>query len=99
MDLINDLINQAIEDIKRKKEAAVRRRLLELGIYINWKKEEIRLFKTIGTITDVGNNSETYVFNNGSLAGLNIITFIQRPLNITDTNYTIGYDTLIYNET
>lgn len=71
---ISDIVNQIVKDINDKKQEAFILKCMELGIVFNIKEEEERRFKNF--IREVKGNRETIYYNDGSIEGLRIITFI-----------------------
>lgn len=73
--LMHEKINQACENLNKKKEELVLAQLKGWGIEINLDEERKRRFRRI--LIEQNNSTETWYFNDGSLEGMRIITFVQ----------------------
>lgn len=66
-----------LKEQSQKKEEIVRKRLKELGIEFDLEEEKRRRFKRL--IFETNHNSETLYFNDGSEAGIRVVTFTRTP--------------------
>lgn len=71
---------QLIKDINRQKDEVLEERLEQLGLEMYLKEEEGRRFKRFMKVTE--GDKETIYFNDGSINGLRIITFVNSPKHI-----------------
>ncbi len=99
-DLITDLANGTAKKINSEKERLLKERLTEIigvmGIEINLEKELQRTFPRIACKYSKVNHSETWLFNDGTEFGREIITFypldtVFEKLDIESWKFTIGF--------
>jgi len=83
--ILQGLTKNIMDMVSRRKEELLFNRLLHHGKTIDFDIEKERRFKKI--IMERNGNEETYYYNDGSIEGLRIITFILEPMAIN------GYDT------
>ena len=66
-----------MNDIHEKREKIIAKRLKEiLGIDLNIEEESKRRFKRLGM--EINGNEETIYFNDGSINGIRIVTFVKK---------------------
>lgn len=70
---IDSKLDEITEEASKRKLEILDERLKELGIVLDFKKEELRRFKSL-TSNNVGNKTHIY-YNDGSINGLRVITF------------------------
>lgn len=91
---MHDLSKQLIDKILIEKQKIITDRLLSLGIEFNPDIEKIKRFKSF-SIERLGDN-ETIYFNDGSIEGLRIITFITKQIPFDHKKMTIEFETKYY---
>lgn len=91
---MNELTEKVIKDIAKKREDLILNRCKELNIDINIKEEQRRVFKRFATVRN--GNEETILFNDGSIKGLRVITFVTKEIDFNPDNYTMGCNTSYY---
>lgn len=67
-------VDRLISDMQKKHEEILMARLKELGIEIDTEKDKNRRFKRFSK--EINGDETTYYFDDGSLDGLRIITFV-----------------------
>ena len=94
--LIDNAIRKMSEDIARQKETIILQRLKSIGIEVDMKEEDKRRFNRFKL--EVQDNKETLYYNDGSINGLRVITFVKTniPFNLKDNNFTLGYEENYY---
>ncbi|MDX5586537.1 MAG: hypothetical protein QNK20_16745 [Aureibaculum sp.] len=74
--LMNDLTKKMVNNFSAKREELIKDRLEDLGIIFDYKEEEKRVFKRFASVRN--GNEETILFNDGSIKGLRVITFVDK---------------------
>lgn len=80
--LMQDVTSKLINDIQEKRNQVITERLKEIvGIDLNIEEEAKRRFKRL--VIEYNGNEETIYFNDGSIEGKRIVTFVrdEQPLN------------------
>ena len=70
-----NIVNNIINDLELKKKNLLMQRLAELNIYLDFEKEAKRRFKSLSSVYQ-SNDTETIYYNDGSIDGLRVITFV-----------------------
>jgi len=82
MDFLQDKIQELASIIDKQKEEVIKQRLSELNIVLDERDEKNRRFKNF--VCEIQGDKESYYYNNGSLSGIRIVTFVrvvnQNPL-------------------
>lgn len=73
--LIESAINKSIDNIRQYKDEAFKSRLKKFCIDLDIETESKRRFKRF--IKEVKGNEETIYYNDGSVEGFRIITFVE----------------------
>jgi hypothetical protein len=76
MDFYNELLQNAMIDLQVKKIEVLKKMLKLAGIDFDFEAEKQRRFKCLLVEVREEDNSETYYYNDGSIEGLRIVTFI-----------------------
>jgi hypothetical protein len=93
--MMHEVTVKMAQDINKKKELVVRQKLKEIvGIEIDFNEEINRRFKRIGT--EYNGNEQTIYFNDGSLEGKRIVTFVKKEIPFDVDNFSIGYEESYY---
>lgn len=87
--MLRDFMDNAIEqmslDLNAKKIAIIKERLKALNITLDFEAEEKRLFKSIACVKEDGLSlNEAYYYNDGSVNGQRIVTFIEEQPSFED---------------
>jgi len=82
--LHKSLMEDLIRDISEKKQAVINAKLKKLNIAVNIDTENRRLFKSLVCVTQ--GNQDTYYYNDGSINGLRIVTFVKKETQLFDSN-------------
>lgn len=77
-DKYSTLIEDVVKRIDKKKEQILYEKLLELGILIDFEEEKKRTFKRFMVKHNNTNDSEEWYYNDGSIYGKRVITFVTR---------------------
>ena len=103
-DLLNDLnINNKLEEfileiskeISKKRELIIRERLKHItGNELDIVEEANRRFKRF--YTNYNGREETIYFNDGSIDGVRLVTFIREELPFNPDKFTIAYEESYY---
>ena len=98
-DTFSKIANKWICEIQQRREQVIFKRLEELDIHINIEEEQKRVFKRFVFVSK--GNEETILFNDGSIDGLRIITFVTKQTssnvyNSTRCGFNSGYETTYY---
>lgn len=101
MEDINDIMTEAIyeiaQSINAQKELVIKQKIKEkLGIEVDLQEESQRRFKRFHTIHQ--GNEETIYFNDGSIDGKRIVTFVKKDTSL-DSNlegYNLRYEETYY---
>jgi hypothetical protein len=81
--IITEVINSAIESIRKQQDEIISKRLNRiLGYDLDFIAESKRRFPRIGIFQQ--NNETSYYWNDGSIDGIRIITFIQEPIDFKE---------------
>ena len=96
MDELNEITNQLYQKMVADKERVVYKKIKELGIDFDVDVEKKRRFKSI--ICCQYTAEETYYYNDGSVEGLRIVTFIQKvnDINFNDDVSKLGFEIKYY---
>lgn len=92
--LMKDVTSKLISDIQEKRNQVITERLKEIvGIDLNIEEEAKRRFKRLAI--EYNGNEETIYFNDGSIEGKRIVTFVrdEQPLNfeVDKCEMRVGY--------
>lgn len=75
--LMHEATIKMMKDIHEKREKVIAKRLKEMvGIDLNIEEEAKRRFKRLGM--EINGNEETIYFNDGSINGIRIVTFVKK---------------------
>lgn len=75
--LMHEATIKMMNDIHEKREKIIAKRLKEIiGIELNIEEESKRRFKRLGM--EINGNEETIYFNDGSINGVRIVTFVKK---------------------
>lgn len=81
-DLMQDVTSRLIADIEEKRSKVITKRLKEIaGVDLNIEEEVRRRFKRLAI--EYNGNEETVWFNDGSIRGRRIITFVRKESPLT----------------
>lgn len=93
--MMEEVTMKMAQDINAKKELVIRQKLKEIvGIEIDVIEEERRRFKRLSI--EYKGNEQTIYFNDGSLEGKRIVTFIKKEIPFDAENFTLGYEETYY---
>ena len=93
--MMEEVTAKMAQDINTKKETVIRQKLKEIvGIEINIEDEQLRRFKRLAI--EYGQNKETIYFNDGSLNGIRLVTFVRKDIPFDYEKFTIGYEESYY---
>jgi len=90
---LSDVITKKIvKNINDKRNEIISRKLIELGLEVEFNLDIRRRFKKF--ITEIVNDSETLYYDDGSIHGLRIITFVTEhaPIDFTNKKLTVVYN-------
>ena len=77
--MMKDAINKAVQNIQQQQDKLIKKRLNRiLGYDLNLEDEFKRRFPRIGIFNQ--DTETSYYWNDGSIDGIRIITFIQNPI-------------------
>ena len=77
--MMQDAINKAVQNIQQQQDKLIKKRLNRiLGYDLNLEDEFKRRFPRIGIFNQ--DTETSYYWNDGSIDGIRIITFIQNPI-------------------
>lgn len=77
------IINDIVTKIQLQQEKLIKKRFLRLiGFELDIEQETKRRFPRLGIFHQ--DNEISYYWNDGSIDGIRIITFIQEPINFND---------------
>jgi len=80
--LMQDVTSKLISDIQEKRNQVITERLKEIvGIDLNIEEEAKRRFKRLAI--EYNGNEETIYFNDGSIEGTRIVTFVRKENPLT----------------
>ena len=75
--LMQEVVGKIVKELQRKKESIIKERLKEIvGIEIDAEEEQKRRFKRFAI--EYKGNEETIYFNDGSINGKRIVTFVKK---------------------
>lgn len=93
--MMQEVTAKMAQDIVAQKELLIKKKLKEIfGIDINLEEELQRRFKRFCTV--IQGNEETIYFNDGSIEGKRIVTFIKKDIPFDAENFTLGYEETYY---
>lgn len=77
------IVNDIVRSIQKQQDELIKKRLNRiLGYDLNLEDESKRRFPRIGIFHQ--NTETSYYWNDGSIDGIRIITFIQNPIDFTN---------------
>ncbi len=88
------LIKGIINKISDNKDKLILNKLKELNIDINFNEEKERRFKRFRV--EIKDSETTYYYNDGSIDGLRIITFVDTQTPFDKDNLSISIETKYY---
>ncbi len=81
--MMQDIMNNAVKNIQQQQDEVIKKRLFEiLGYELDIEEEGKRRFPRIGIFQR--DNETNYYWNDGSINGIRIITFIQEPIDFKE---------------
>ena len=93
--MMEEVTRKMAQDINTKKEIVIRQKLKEIvGVEIDIIEEERRRFKRLSS--EYNGNEQTIYFNDGSLEGKRIVTFVKKEIPFDAENFTLGYEETYY---
>ena len=93
--MMQEVTAKMAQDINTQKELVIKQKLKEIvGIELDVIEEEKRRFKRL--LVDYKNNEETIYFNDGSIEGKRIVTFVKKDIPFDAENFTLGYEETYY---
>ena len=95
--LMQKVTKDMVKDIQKKREAVIREKLKEIvGIDIDIEEEQKRRFKRLAI--EYKGNEETIYFNDGSIEGKRIVTFVrnEQPINFDSNNFKMSVNYSYY---
>lgn len=93
--MMHEVTVKMAQDINTKKELVVRQKLKEIvGIEIDIIEEERRRFKRLSS--EYRGNEQTIYFNDGSLEGKRIVTFVKKEIPFDLETFSLGYEETYY---
>jgi len=95
--LMQEATDKMVKGLQEKREAIIRAKLKEIiGIEINIEEEQKRRFKRLSI--EYNGKEETIYFNDGSVNGKRIVTFIKKniPFDFNDKDFKMIYDYYYY---
>jgi len=93
--MMEEVTRKMAQDINTKKEIVIRQKLKEIvGVEIDIIEEERRRFKRLSS--EYNGNKQTIYFNDGSLEGKRIVTFVKKEIPFDAENFTLGYEETYY---
>ena len=93
--MMEEVTRKMAQDINTKKEIVIRQKLKEIvGVEIDIIEEERRRFKRLSI--EYNGNEQTIYFNDGSLEGKRIVTFVKKEIPFDAENFTLGYEETYY---
>ena len=84
--LQDEIISKIVAEINEKKELIIKERLKQLDIEIDYGKESERRFKLF--LCEIKGDEETIYYNDGTITGFRIVTFVQKhkPIDFNEPN-------------
>jgi hypothetical protein len=93
--IMQEVTTKMAQDINTQKELVIKQKLKEiLGIEIDLQEELQRRFKRFITVRQ--GNEESIYFNDGSIEGKRIVTFVKKDIPFDAENCTLGYEETYY---
>ncbi len=93
--MMQEVTAKMAQDINTQKELVIKQKLKEIvGIEIDLQEELQRRFKRFCTVRQ--GNEETIYFNDGSIKGKRIVTFVKKDTPFDAENFTLGYEETYY---
>ena len=93
--MMQEVTAKMAQDINTQKELVIKQKLKEIvGIEIDLQEELQRRFKRFCTVRQ--GNEETIYFNDGSIEGKRIVTFVRKDIPFDAENFTLGYEKTYY---
>jgi|TARA_R110000744_G_scaffold373646_1_gene485937 hypothetical protein len=93
--MMEEVTRKMAQDINAKKELVIRQKLKEIvGIDIDIIEEERRRFKRLSS--EYRGNEQTIYFNDGSLEGKRIVTFVKKEIPFDLETFSLGYEETYY---
>ena len=93
--MMEEVTMKMAQDINAKKELVIRQKLKEIvGIEIDVVEEERRRFKRLSI--EYKGNEQTIYFNDGSLEGKRIVTFVKKEIPFDLETFSLGYEETYY---
>lgn len=95
-DLMSEVISKMSQDIEQKRLDLITNRLKELGVEIDFKTEANRRFKRFAIV--YSGNEEIVYYNDGSIDGIRIITFVKKenPIEFEKGSVKMNYELNYY---
>jgi len=91
MSNIQHILSTALDNLYQQKLDILNAKLKEAGIEIDWEAEKKRRFRLITVEQNLREQTETYFYNDGSIEGMRIVTFIKDPSEIDANKITVTY--------
>ena len=93
--MIEEVTRKIAQDIIDKKEFVIKQKLKEIvGVELDVIEEEKRRFKRLSI--ELKGNEETIYFNDGSLNGIRIVTFVRKEVPFDINTFSLGYEETYY---
>jgi hypothetical protein len=93
--MMEEVTRKMAQDINKKKELVICQKLKEIvGIEIDVIEEGIRRFKRLSI--EYKGNEQTIYFNDGSLKGIRIVTFVKKEVPFDFETFSLGYEETYY---
>lgn len=95
--IMQEVADKIAQDINAQKERVINQKIKEIvGIEIDLQEELQRRFKRFCTV--IQDNEETIYFNDGSIDGIRIVTFVKKdiPLPFDAEKITIAHEETYY---
>ena len=92
--LVSQMTKKVICDISKKRDEAFFNRLKELHINFDIEEEQGRRFKMF--VREIEGNKETIYYNDHTINGKRIITYVTKQVPFDPEKFSIGYETTYY---
>ena len=93
--MIEEVTRKAAQEMIAKRELVFKQKLKQIvGIEIDFQEELQRRFRRFCTVRQ--GNEETIYFNDGSIEGKRIVTFVKEDIPFDVENFTLGYKETYY---
>lgn len=93
--MMQEVTAKMAQEINTKKELVIKQKLKEIvGIELDLQQELKRRFKMFCTVRQ--GNEETIYFNDGSVEGKRIVTFVKKDIPFDSENFSLGYEETYY---